>query len=129
MLKNLRCLDRWNNARLTVADLYKKNLPDVVNMQKSIPGSSHVYHLLEIYCGAEHRDSLMGYLKKNGIGCGLHYPISCHKQLPYVKEVTYMLPITEDLSKSLLSLPMYPTLKKEEVLYVCEKINDFFESE
>jgi len=70
------------------------------------------------------------WLEQNGVQCGVHYPIHIHLQPAYRKLFAYKggeFPGSELLSKTVLSLPMYPELTKEEIEYICEKIHDFFD--
>jgi dTDP-4-amino-4,6-dideoxygalactose transaminase len=94
-------------------------LPDVS------PDTSHSYHLFVIR--HESRDLLQQYLKDNGIGTLIHYPIPPHLQKAY----SYLgyregdFPIAETLSKTNLSLPLWPGMTEEYVNYICEKIHEF----
>jgi dTDP-4-amino-4,6-dideoxygalactose transaminase len=76
------------------------------------------------------REDLMEYLTKNGIETNIHYPIPCHLQPATTKRIGLYdsLPKTEDITKRILSLPMYPSLEKSEIEYVCENLK-FFLSE
>ena len=70
---------------------------------------------------------LVNFLKENGIGSAIHYPLPIHLQPPY-KNLGYegKLPVTEKIAKEILSLPIYPGLKDEEVIKVCSKIKEFY---
>ena len=100
-------------------------------------------------CGAGSvRNRLHDYLESCGIGTVIHYPIAPHKQECYqnhpsflgeelrsiegpvdvhrtIKEGRLVLPITETLADSELSLPISPCMTQEQVEYVVEKINEF----
>ena len=69
------------------------------------------------------------YLKKNGIGTVIHYPIPPFKQECYAKEdwntPQLLLPITEKIHDTELSLPIGPTITKEEVQAIIQVINSF----
>jgi dTDP-4-amino-4,6-dideoxygalactose transaminase len=74
------------------------------------------------------RDNLRDYLHSKGIECGIHYPIPIHLMEAF-KFLGYQegdFPITEECSRTILSLPMYPELKESEIKYIVEEIKRFF---
>ncbi len=119
----LKYLDEWNEKRIKIAEIYRKNLPSSMVLSETKNGKS-VYHLFVIKC--DNRDALAGYLKKEGVGTAVHYPIPMHKQQVY-KELGYniSLPVSENFANKILSIPVFPSMKKDEALFVCEKINEF----
>ena len=77
----------------------------------------------------KNRYKLKKYLAKKGITTAIHYPIPIHLQ-PAAKFLNYKigdLPETEKQAKSILSLPINQYLKTEEIKYICNSINDFYE--
>jgi UDP-2-acetamido-2-deoxy-ribo-hexuluronate aminotransferase len=74
---------------------------------------------------SENRDELMNKLKKNEIGCAIHYPTP----LPHLKSYSYQdhklgdFPVAEKLCSEILSLPMYAEMGEAEVEGVCEITN------
>ena len=124
----LKYLDEWTDIRRKNAELYRKYLSDCkeIILPEEMPGAKHVYHLFVIR--SRKRDELMNYLKENDIYTGLHYPIPCHLQNAY-KSLGYKegdFPISEKYAQEILSLPMSEQLKEEEIMYVSEKIIDFY---
>ena len=89
--------------------------------------SEHIYHLYVIR--TRERDSLMNYLKEKNINTLIHYPIPLHLQnaFSYLGYKIGDFPNTEKFSQEILSLPMYPELKEDEVKRICEEINNFYE--
>lgn len=127
----LKHIDLWTTKRREVASWYEEylnNYPLKVITPKIDAHCSHVYHLYELRVENRGvRDSLLEYLKLNGIGAALHYPVPCHKQDIYYSDYNDLtLPIVEDLAGTLLSLPMHPYMTKEEVKQVSETINKFY---
>jgi dTDP-4-amino-4,6-dideoxygalactose transaminase len=120
----LKHLDRWNERRRELANIYTRELRNVVT-PKEMDYANHVYHLYVIR--TPNRDQLMHYLKEHGVGTQIHYPIPAHMQEAYqdleIKEGT--LPISESHSKQIVSLPLYPELKDEMVLTITKLINEF----
>jgi len=124
-------LKEWTVDRIGHAMFYNSLLKDVKEV-KTPPGPGNgyipVFHLYELKCeNKDTRDTLKDYLAEHNIGTGLHYPIPCHKQLVYGLKDT--LPISEELSDTLISLPMHPNLTEEQITYVCDCIKDFFRGE
>ena len=85
--------------------------------------AKHVYHLYVIR--SKKRDQLKKHLEKHGIGTLIHYPLPIHKQTVYREYNNQKLEVSEKVSDEILSLPMYPELKKEEIEKVSEAINNF----
>lgn len=114
-------LDLWNDERITLMHLYKKELQDTsVQFQEITSDSKSVYHLGVIQ--VQERDVLTQKLQEEKIGFGVHYPISCHQQQAYPNDNQLVLPISESLANTVLSLPLYVGMKKDSVFHVCETI-------
>ncbi|NLF38896.1 DegT/DnrJ/EryC1/StrS family aminotransferase [bacterium] len=109
----LRHLDEWNAARRRIAAVYTAALENVVPPAECA-GRTHVYHLYVIR--SARRDALMASLKSRGIGTAIHYPLPVHLQ-PAYKAIAPPtgLPVTERIGREILSLPMYPELRGDEV--------------
>lgn len=118
----LKSLERWNQRRSDIAELYSQLLEDsdlILPVEKS--GCQHVYHLYVVR--SKSRDQLQSELSKMGVQTQVHYPIPVHLQKVYhdsYKDVE--LPVCEEICGEILSLPMYPSLSDEEVTHVAEVI-------
>lgn len=142
----LKHLSDWNEKRRQNASLYAQLLTrhtedssgggdSIRNPQSAIRNSiippyepewaKAVYHLYIIR--TQKRDDLQKYLSENGIGTGLHYPISLHLQNAYKRSglTNGSYPVTEKVSNEILSLPMFPHLTTEQIEYVSQKIKAF----
>ena len=120
-------LDKWNADRKRIAERY---LSEIKNPLIKLPLASsevyeHIYHVFVIRC--DRRDELEKYFNENGIGTVKHYPIPMHLQKAYdelgLKQGD--LPIAEEISNTVLSIPMYYGMTDEEVEYVIDVINKF----
>lgn len=120
----LEYLDEWNKRRQEIAKIYFKELKDIEDIILPIKSENHTYHLFCIE--ANQRDDLKNYLKSKKIFCGIHYPIPIHQLGPYKKYITRSLPHSEHHAKTALSLPIYPTLKDDELNLVCSSIKEFY---
>jgi dTDP-4-amino-4,6-dideoxygalactose transaminase len=125
-------LSRWNLERNQAAQLYAQYLKPLA-VQGIIPlenhsGIGHIYHLYIVCLGARlacRREEIKQKLAEQGIQTGIHYPIPCHLQ-PAYKFLGYKegdFPHAESLSKQILSLPMYPGLTKNQVIFVSEQLS------
>lgn len=120
-------LDYWNEERRKIAEKYFAGItnPLVTLPLKSDDVFEHIYHVFVIRC--KERDKLEEYLNSKGIGTVKHYPIPMHRQLAY-KDLGIgegELPIAEEISRTVLSLPMYYGMTDEEIQYVVKNINEF----
>lgn len=124
----LNHLDKWTSGRRQIADWYNEELRGAGELITPYlhPEATHCYHLYVIR--TEKRNELQDYLKKKGVETLIHYPIPPHLQPAYsylgFKEGDF--PIAEELSKSSLSLPVWPGMTKEAVVYVSQMIKEFF---
>ena len=116
----LRKLDEWNEKRKALADLYSRLLAGKVSTPLVGDNRDHVYHLYAVR--VQERDRLLEELNRAGIGAGIHYPLPIHLQMCYAP-LGYKrgdFPVAEKVANEELSLPMYPELDEEKVLFVSE---------
>jgi dTDP-4-amino-4,6-dideoxygalactose transaminase len=121
-------LDKWNESRRMLAQAYASGLPSSVLIPEEVPRAKHVYHLYVIR--ARERERLQEHLRARGIQTGIHYPVPIHMQEAYrqISDGNVSLPITEQVTKEILSLPIYPELTRDEVKFVCDCVRDFLGS-
>ena len=116
----------WTKERQKIAETYLKNItnPKII-LPKIEAGCEHVWHLFVVKC--EERNELQKYLENQGIGTNIHYPTAIHMQEAF-KNQGYAkgdLPIAEKIADTVISLPLYIGMKQEEILYVCDVINEW----
>ena len=122
----LRYLDKWNDQRRAKALIYKRKVEGsgvICPIEKE--GARHVYHLFVIR--SKKRNGLQASLKERGIDTLIHYPIPIHLQKAY-KDLGYKrgdLPMTEQYSREVLSLPFFPEMTESEIEEVSIKIKTF----
>jgi dTDP-4-amino-4,6-dideoxygalactose transaminase len=114
----LRFLDEWNRQRQQAAAYYTQQLSSVVDIPSQPraggDGRDHVHHLYVIR--VEDRDGVARRLRERGIDTGIHYPTPVHLQ-PCYRSLGYKegdFPVSEEASKRLLSLPMFPGITRAE---------------
>jgi dTDP-4-amino-4,6-dideoxygalactose transaminase len=118
-------LEEWLEKRRSLAQAYNNGLPERFTRPQEMPWARHVYHLYVVR--TPERDQLHEWLRSNGIGAGMHYPIPIHLQEAWraYGEAELSLPVTEKITKEIISLPMYPELSLAEVDYICACIKEF----
>jgi dTDP-4-amino-4,6-dideoxygalactose transaminase len=122
-------LDADNQRRREIAQYYIGNItnPEIIlpfpkNSQPVSSNLEHVWHIFLIR--TKNRDKLQQNLNANNIQTLIHYPIPPHKQNAYKGFLSQDLPITEQIHNEVLSLPMSPVMKNQDINYVIDKIND-----
>jgi len=119
----LRHLDAWTAARREHAAKYGSLLEDTgVKTPVEASFARHVYHVYGVR--VSNRDAVQSALQGRDIQTGIHYPIPVHMQTAY-QEFGFGpgdLPVTEQASAELLSLPMFPELERGQVKQVCEAL-------
>src|SRR5215211_193764 len=121
-------LPRRNKARAVHAEWYKELLAGVGDLvfQQEARYSTHIYHLFIVE--TEWRDAFREHLSRRAIQTGVHYPIPIHLQLAY-EDLGYGegdFPETERLAKRMVSLPMFPEIRRDQVERVAKEIEGFF---
>ena len=117
-------LDKWNMNRNYVAQKYQSGIVNpLIQLPKVANNVNPVWHVFAVRCAQ--RDRLEQYLRLNGIGTTKHYPTPIHKQGAYADTVlaNQKFPISEKISETELSIPMYYGMAEEEVQYVIDIIN------
>jgi dTDP-4-amino-4,6-dideoxygalactose transaminase len=112
-------LEQWNDRRRELVALYKSLLADVLTLPIEPPETRHVYH--QFVVRHPQRDKLRSYLLEHGVHTQIHYPVPIHLQ-PAYRELVAHLPVTESAADQILSLPLYPELRNEDVERVCQTI-------
>lgn len=125
----LKYINEWNKNRLQIAKWYKFQLDDIEDLIiPNIPDDgSHVCHVYCIRC--ENRDDVQEKLQQKGIQTLIHYPIPPHLQKAY-QFLGYSkndFPIAEKMALTSLSLPIYPGLTEENVIYISENLRNIFQ--
>jgi len=125
----LKHLDEYCSARQEVADRYDLAFINVKQLQtpKRMTYSTHVFHQYTLKVKDGRRDDLKTFLSEKGIPSMIYYPIPLYKQEAF-KPFTNItnLPVTEQLCKEVISLPIHTEMTVEEVKYVSDAVLEFF---
>lgn len=120
----LRYLDNEIENRRMIANEYRKQIiNDCIDLPLVVDQEAHVWHLFVIRC--QDREKLASYLQERGIQTVVHYPLAPHKQSAYKDLENTYLPITENIHETVISLPLSPVMKKDELDTVIKVINGF----
>jgi dTDP-4-amino-4,6-dideoxygalactose transaminase len=121
----LKCLDRWTERRRRNAALYRDLLPPAVFAPADDAHGRHIYNQFVIRY--KDRDRLMNWMKDQGIGTEIYYPMALHLQecFKHLGGKAGDFPESERASKETLALPIYPELTEEMLQYVASAVREF----
>lgn len=128
LLAKLPYLDQWNKSRRESANFYNKLLlqPEITYSKERMEhqGNYHIYGIR-----TKKRDGLLAFLKSRKIDCGIHYPYPLH-MLPALKDLKYKkgdFTNAERFAEETVSLPMFQNMKRKELIYIKNMIEEFFQ--
>lgn len=122
----LRHMQELTEEKVKIASYYSANINnDKIRLPELTEGATGVWHQYVIRC--EERDALIEYLNKKEVGTIIHYPVPPHlaEAYQYLGHKKGFLPVTEHLADTVLSIPMYNGMAREEQDYVIEALNGF----
>lgn len=123
----LNYLDEWNRKRQNLSALYTRLLKELpVKTPLVHERAEHVFHLFVVR--VKERDLLRKFLEERGVQTGIHYPIPIHLQ-PAYRDLGYRegsFPVAETIAKQIVSLPLFPEMREEEVGAVVNAFKEFF---
>jgi len=131
-ISQLEKIDKIIQIRKTNAEYMNNGLSDVEGILPPKPPYDYYFHVYQMYTvrvkgEQKTRNNLAKYLAEKGITTKVYFhPV--HLTHFYKNELNYncKLPVTEEISKQVLTLPMHPSLTKEEMDYIIEKTKTFF---
>lgn len=120
---------QWLSQREAAAKRYddlieSSHLTGFMQRPVACPDRRHVFNQYVVRVPAMHRDPLVKYLKDNGVGAEVYYPLSLHEQECFrsLKYRTGDFPASEEAARTVLALPMFPEItpaQQERVVEVC----------
>lgn len=123
----LKYLEDYHNARINAANIYNERLKGVIEHPFVLPYVKHIFHQYSVR--VPKRDAMQAFLNEHGIPSMIYYPVPLHLQQAYrfnYKEGDF--PVTEMLSKDIISFPMHTELTAEQIDYITGKVVDFIKS-
>jgi dTDP-4-amino-4,6-dideoxygalactose transaminase len=124
----LKYIDEYSKKRNEVAANYDKSIsaPGIQTPYRA-KNSTHVFHQYTLKVLHKKRDNFQKYLSDHGIPSMIYYPVPLHLQVAYkspnVGEGSF--PVTENLSQSVLSLPIHTEMEAEEMHFIISTINNY----
>ena len=130
-LNQLRKLNKFVNVRNKIAKQYEKSLNKkyliVPKIRNNTQSSFHLYVIKLKNEFAHLHEKLFNFLRKNNFNVNLHYiPVHLH---PYYRKIGFksgMFKNAEKHAKTSISIPIYPSLKKTQIIKISKLINNFF---
>lgn len=126
----LKHLDNYSSARVTAADRYDQLLSGISELITPVRAlnSTHVFHQYTLQVKNDKRDALKKHLEAVGIPAMVYYPVPLNEQEAFktIGDVSGSLNVTEELCKSVLSLPMHTELTQTQQVFIAEHIQSFF---
>lgn len=124
----LKYLNEYETKRNEVATLYDAELAGISQIKTPYrsPNTTHVFHQYTLQ--VSDRDALKKKLADDGIPSMIYYPVPLHLQKAYRQKSSGegTFPVTEELSKTVISLPIHTEMSKDEVIYICSKVKEFY---
>ncbi len=121
----LKHVDRFNEMRCNIAQYYNELLGEISEILVPEISAGHVFHQYTIRVPQGKRDALQQYLNENNISSAIYYPVPCHLQKVYRKK-DIILPETEKAANEVLSLPIWPQMKENQLQRISDAIHNYF---
>ncbi len=117
-------LDADNARRREIAKYYREKIknPKII-LPKTYDENAHVWHVFTLR--TDNRDALCKYLNDNGIQTNIHYPTPPHKQGAYAEWNNQSFPITEEIHRTIMSIPMSPVMTDDEIKTIVRLLNEW----
>ena len=128
LLVKINYLDEWAQKRREHAFIYNEALQDVNDITTPYI-DQYCYHVFNQYTlKVPDRDKFQKFLTEKEIGSAIYYPLSLHLQkcFSYLGYSKGDLPVSEKVSKQVISLPVYPELFPQQQEYVIDMIKEFY---
>ncbi|MCP4438060.1 MAG: DegT/DnrJ/EryC1/StrS family aminotransferase [Aureispira sp.] len=127
----LKYLDDYAAGRQKVAAYYDAAFADMDMIQTPVRqhNSTHVFHQYTLQVPAGKRDELKAYLAEKSVPSMIYYPLPLYEQDAFkdiTRAATPSFPVTEQLCKTVISLPISPNIDEEQLAYVVEAVKSFF---
>ncbi|MGB9642115.1 MAG: DegT/DnrJ/EryC1/StrS family aminotransferase [Candidatus Ratteibacteria bacterium] len=130
LVAKFKYLDQFNEKRRMIANFYNENLKEIEQIvtPEIIPNAYHVYHQYTIRVKNGKRDGLQNYLKEKGIATMIYYPVCLHRMKLFEgkSKVFKTLINADNITSEVLSLPIEPLMKNEELQQIVSEIKSYF---
>jgi len=125
----LRHLDAYNAQRAHIAERYLEGLTGKIRRPVYACDSKPCWH--QFVVRSAYKQELCSYLSEHGVGNGTFYPVPLHRQKAFdahnCKNPNASLPVAEEISSQSVCLPIFPEMTEEQIQYVIDTVNTFYE--
>ncbi|MCA4895470.1 MAG: DegT/DnrJ/EryC1/StrS family aminotransferase [Cytophagales bacterium] len=125
----LKYLHEYTHKRNEAANFYDNELTSCafLKIPKRAEYSTHVFHQYTLKAEGINRDDFKKYLEGKGIPSMIYYPVPLHLQKAYQRPGFGIgsFPVTEQLSKTVISLPIHTEMTSEELVYICQTVKEY----
>jgi UDP-2-acetamido-2-deoxy-ribo-hexuluronate aminotransferase len=125
----LKYLNEYEAKRRKAADFYDKELSSVDFLETPFrsSNSTHVFHQYTLKTNGIDRDKFKAYLEERTIPTMIYYPVPLHLQKAYASSdyPVRTFKITEELSETVISLPIHTEMTEDQLSYICDSIKEF----
>ena len=125
----LRHLDDYNSNRARIAKMYFDGLTDKIQRPVYSDDVKPCWHQFVIR--SKYKKELCTFLSENGVGNGTFYPVPLHRQKAFNDSNSRVsgknMPVAEEICSQTVCLPIFPEMTDEQVGYVIDKVNKFYE--
>ena len=119
-------IDVFVQKRTKLSQLYHELLQDIpqIELPVTLENVTHAWHLYTILLKGIKRDAVFSYLKSHNIGVNLHYIPTYHLSYyqKYYPQNFSLFPVTEDVFKHILTLPLFPVLREDDIHLIVETL-------
>ena len=119
-------IDAFVQKRTKLSQLYYELLQDIsqIELPVMVKNVTHAWHIYTILLKGVKRDTVFSYLKSHNVGVNLHYIPTYHFSYyqKYYPQNPSQYPVTEDVFNRILTLPLYPELKEENIHLIVETL-------
>jgi len=127
-ISQLKKLNKFNKARRLIAVKYNNffsKFPDTFTIQKINKNLTHSYQMYSVQIKSSLRRKILHHLREKNIAASVHFDPPLHKQ-KYLRNYSKKLVNTEKLSKEIITLPIYPNLKQNELNRIFKTIKNWY---
>jgi dTDP-4-amino-4,6-dideoxygalactose transaminase len=119
-------IDTFVQKRTKLSQLYYELLQDIpqIELPVTLENVTHAWHIYTILLKGIKRDAIFTYLKSHNIGVNLHYIPTYHFSYyqKYYPQKFSLFPVTEKVFSQILTLPLYPDLKEDNIHFIVETL-------
>jgi dTDP-4-amino-4,6-dideoxygalactose transaminase len=123
LLTKTRHLAAWQEARIRIARRYRAELsplPLTLPIEPHRP-AVHAWHAFVVRC--DRRDALASALREHGVDTRVYYPVALHRQPCFESLGEPSLPVTEEVCRTALALPVFPLMSQDQQSHVIEQVS------